>query len=235
MRTVNGYHIYEFEGIRYPSVTTILSRTESDEDKKSLRNWQESFSMKGFKNAFDYSKYASTRGTILHYNILNSIQMETTGIQLDMSGIPEIPLWWSRRENLMREITYCKTLWDNLEWNIKPPMAIESPTYHPEMKYAGTPDLRAIINGKKTLIDLKTSKKVYEKHITQITAYFQMINYWLPDSVEQAILVYLNPNMRRALVYQLPVTELILQSDLWEDKLREFWENPRTRVEYGLQ
>ena len=37
---INGKRHYDITGEKLPSVTTILSQTQSEEKKKSLANWQ---------------------------------------------------------------------------------------------------------------------------------------------------------------------------------------------------
>lgn len=221
-------HIYEFNGIRYPSVTTILDRTETKEEKQFFRNWRRKFSMTGFKNAEDYVNYTKLRGTLVHYNVTNSLHFSTQ----DPSGLPKLSDWWSRRDVLIAEIDHCKKLWNAVEIELKGPLVIETPTHHPLLMYAGTPDIQA--TGSHLLIDLKTSAGMYDKHKTQLGGYAQMINYHKPGTIKKAVLVYLNPKMVKALVVPLDEEDLLFEAHIFNEKVKEFWNIPGIKAEYRL-
>ena len=50
-------------------------------------------------------------------------------------------------------------------------IASEQKIYSKKYKYAGTLDLEAMVNGKRTIIDFKTSKAIYDDYFLQSTAY----------------------------------------------------------------
>lgn len=232
---MNTGHIYEFNGIHYPSVTTILSRTETKEQKQFWSDWRRKFSMSGFKNAEDYRNYTAIRGTLVHYNVLNSLHFST----LDPSGLPKISEWLSRHEILIPEIEHCRRLWNEsgISQVLKGPFIIETPSYHPALMYAGTPDLIGTntITGKRILVDLKTSSGERDEHRIQLGGYAAMVSYWKPeDPIEEAILIYLNPKMKKALRIKLNREELKLETQIFNEKVKEFWSIPGIKVEYNL-
>jgi hypothetical protein len=233
-RSINGYHIYELDGIRYPSVTTILSRTEDPESKRGIEHWRRNFYMPGFSGPDDYVKYASTRGTIVHYNVLNSIVRRMTGIELDRSDLPECSEWYNRREQLLKEIAICRQLFEDIGFKIEFPLSAESASYHTEKRYAGTKDLYAKIDGVKTILDLKTSSGLRDKHVIQVGAYVQTQNFLVPGSAEEGILVYLHPKMKKPLVKIIEGQELELAIDEFNERLEQFWKIPSIKREYGL-
>ena len=49
----------------------------------------------------------------------------------------------------------------------------EQKIYSKKYKYAGTYDLDAVVNGKRTIIDFKTGKAIYPEHFLQASAYLQ--------------------------------------------------------------
>ena len=230
----HGYHIYELDGIRYPSVTTILSRTEDPEDKRGIEHWRKNFNMPGFKNADDYVKYTSTRGTLVHYNVLNSVVRKLTGIELDRSDLPECSEWYGRKDMISRDIATCRQLFDDIGFKIEFPVSAESASYHTEKRYAGTKDLYAKIDGVKSILDLKTSSGLRDKHIIQVAAYVQTQNYLSPGSVEEGVLVYLHPKMKKALVRVIEGMELTLAIDEFNERLEQFYRLPGVKREYGL-
>ncbi len=52
-------------------------------------------------------------------------------------------------------------------------VASEQKVYHTRYKYAGTLDLEAIVNGKRTIVDLKTSNAIYPEMFLQAAAYLK--------------------------------------------------------------
>jgi hypothetical protein len=233
-RSINGYHIYELDGIRYPSVTTILSRTEDPESKRGIENWRRNFSMPGFSSPDDYVNYTSIRGTIVHYNVLNSVVRELTGIELDRSDLPACSEWVDRKEMIAKDVAVCRKLFDDIGFDIQFPVSAESASYHIDKRYAGTKDLYAKIDGVKSILDLKTSSGLRDKHIVQVGAYVQTENHRLPGCVEQGILVYLHPKMKKALVKVIEGPELELAIDEFNERLEQFYRLPGVKREYGL-
>ena len=60
----HGPRTYAVKDKKVPSVTTILSATQSEEKKKSLDKWRERV---GYQEAARITKQAATRGTEMHY------------------------------------------------------------------------------------------------------------------------------------------------------------------------
>ena len=63
---VSGSRIYDINGEKLPSVTTILRATESEEKKESLRLWRRKI---GDTAADEIMKKSSTRGTKMHKHL----------------------------------------------------------------------------------------------------------------------------------------------------------------------
>jgi hypothetical protein len=51
----------------------------------------------------------------------------------------------------------------------------ERKVYHDKYKYAGTLDLEGIVNGKRTIIDIKTGNSIYPEYFLQASAYLRAI------------------------------------------------------------
>ena len=60
---VDGKRHYDITGQKLPSVTTILSATQSEEKKKSLANWQ---ARMGKQYADRIRDISAMRGTVMH-------------------------------------------------------------------------------------------------------------------------------------------------------------------------
>ena len=133
-----------------PSVTTVLSATESEKSKKSLATWQ-----KNNPGALDE---ASKRGSAIHLGCENYLR----GLPPD---IPDeyYPFW--------NGITEYLDWFDVLHWSERP---LRPDWYHlrsddkevafvwsTEHRYAGCPDLIGEIGGVKVIADFKTSNGPY--------------------------------------------------------------------------
>lgn len=233
-QSVHGGHVYEFDGIKYPSVTTILSDTADPDETRGLDSWRRNFSMPGFRDAEEYVSYTAVRGTLVHFNVLNSVVKRLTPMSLDSSDLPNTTEWFNRLDRISAEIKHCRKLWEDLALKIELPMSAESAGYHPEMMYAGTKDLHAKIDGVKTILDLKTSSQIRDKHLTQVAAYVQMECYWRPSSVERGMIVSLNPGKKKAMVKIIEGNDLDMYIDDFNERLKAFYKIPSVRKEYGL-
>ncbi len=133
-----------------PSVTTILSATETEKSKASLRTWQ--------KNNPGALEEASTRGSAIHLGCENYLR------GLD----PNIP---EEYQDYWNGITQYLDWFDILHWSERPlrpdwnhlrsddrEVAYVWSTEH---MYAGCPDLIGEIGGVKVIADFKTSTSPY--------------------------------------------------------------------------
>lgn len=131
-------------GNKYPSITTIMSWQSA----KAIAEWR---SRVGTEEANRISKQATRRGTALHNICERYLQNE------DILG-----------ENVSFESRYMfnaiKPVLDN---NIENIHCIETRLYSNFLGVAGTTDCIAEYNGKMSIIDFKTARKIKEKkHIS---------------------------------------------------------------------
>ena len=150
IQTAAGHRKYLCSGLYLPSVTTVLSGTESEKSKAGLRQWQQ-------KNP-GALEAAATRGTAIHKCCEDHIR----GLPLDC---PEeyMPFWNGMSQYL--------DWFDTIHWSERPlrqdwydlrsddkEVAFVWSTEH---KYAGCPDLVGEIGGLKVIADFKTSNGPY--------------------------------------------------------------------------
>lgn len=147
----NGQHFYEREGIIYPSVTTVLSIVNKGHH---FETWLK-------QNGTDADKLrdsAAERGTNVH-----------KGIKLLIDGLTVYKANYSAEEwkMLNRFVSWVLSL-----DSFKPIESETSFIYDKELlKYAGTVDLIAEINGETWLIDFKTGNGDYITYHFQVGAY----------------------------------------------------------------
>ena len=141
---VSGTRVYQTpEGNSYPSVTTVTGLL----NQKAIQEWR---ARVGEKVANEISNRAATRGTRVHQlceDYLNNQQPEVDMFDYEM---------WQSFKPLLDRI-------DNIH-------ALETPLYSDHLAVAGTVDCIAEWNGRLSIIDFKTSKRV--KTSDQIANYF---------------------------------------------------------------
>lgn len=201
-------HIYEKDGVFYPSVTTVIGAILEEND--GILKWRASN-----KDWESQMNKAAIIGTIAHYRILNELAPQP----LEFPDIPfsEIPT------NALNKVEMCQLLWDDLGLKIGHPRKVEKFLINHEYRFAGKMDLVAPIDGVYTLLDLKTSKEIRENHKIQAGGYHVLL-----DRVpEQAMLVSLHPNERgnkfmRAHTETIPRKELDEYGDRFIEMVSEF-------------
>ena len=150
IQTPSGYRKYLCSGLYLPSVTTVLSATESEKSKKGLRTWN--------TNNPGALEAAAARGTAIHKCCEDYIR----GIPVDCpeeyypfwDGMAQYLDWfdvihWSERP--------LRPDWNHLRSDDKEVAYVWS-TVH---EYAGCPDIIGEIGGVKVIADFKTSNGPY--------------------------------------------------------------------------
>lgn len=156
------------EGNSYPSVTSIISIMSEE----FIRAWKEAV---GEATANEISRKAATRGTLIHENCENYLQGK--------------PLTFSIFEQEERKMF--ENLMPVME-SIEEVHAMESMLYSDTLKFAGTVDLIAKINGELCILDWKTSGRYKSSedipnYFTQAAAYayafWEMTGITVPNIV----------------------------------------------------
>jgi len=151
-----GSRHYNVDDKKIPSVTTILSATQSPEKKASLDRWRERI---GYAEAQAITTQAATRGTEMHYVLENYIN----GV-----GYLNLSEKGAKARLMAHEII------DNLEplkvvWGNEVNLAYKD-------RWAGSTDLVGLHDDKPSIIDFKQSNKpkreeYIEDYYLQIAAY----------------------------------------------------------------
>ncbi|AJM92490.1 PD-(D/E)XK nuclease family protein [Nitrosopumilus piranensis] len=181
----------------YPSISTILSSTASDEKKNGLSAWREN------EPAHEYITTQSQHiGTQSHKIIEDYLSRNLNLEEFDL-----LP------------IAHFNNLKPFLE-NISDVICIEQRMYSDKLKVAGTSDLIARYNGKLSIIDYKTKRKpqvdeyMYEYYL-QTTCYAKMFQEVTGEKINQiVILVSSEKNTRQEFIktcddYVEPMNERI--------------------------
>jgi len=152
----HGSRTYNVGDKKIPSVTTILSATQSEEKKASLDRWRERV---GYQEAQRITTQAATRGTEMHYVLENYIDGRG---YLNLS--PEGAQARLMAHEIVQNLDKLKIVWGN-----EVSLAYED-------LWAGATDVVGLYDDQPTIIDFKQSNKpkreeYVEDYYYQIAAY----------------------------------------------------------------
>lgn len=170
------------DGKRVPGVTTILSRFK---DSGGLIHWawEQGRDGKDYRESRDQ---AASAGHIAHAMIEAHIHGEQfSEPSLADLGLPDSPEGEEQWEEAMSKAKHAYEQF--LEWRESTKfeiIATEVPLVSERYRFGGTIDAIAVINGKVSLLDWKSSNAVYGDYIVQVGAYRQL---WEEHNPEQLI------------------------------------------------
>ncbi len=149
-------HYITPSGLKYPSVTTVLSSGKAE----SIKAWRDRV---GVEEATKISTQASRRGTKVH-SLLESYLSNKTDFLKD--SMPNAVESFVKIKDYLDQ--WCETVY-----------GLEVMSYSDELKTAGQCDLIAKLHGINTIIDFKTSSKLKKEewiwdYFYQATAYALM-------------------------------------------------------------
>ena len=205
---VSGSRIYDINGEKLPSVTTILKATESEEKKDSLRLWR---SRVGDNVADEIMKKSSTRGTKMHKHLEEYLIGQT---KMDLG---------SDDSYIMSQ----KIISEALKIKLTEVWGSEINLYYPE-KYAGTADAVGIYDGIESVLDFKQSNKTKRKewitdYFFQVAAYSLAHNFIHKTNITQGvILICTPPPLLEFQEFVIKNEELVKYQHLFIDKVRQY-------------
>ena len=181
MRTsLEGQRHYEITGEKLPSVTTILSATQSDEKKESIARWTAKV---GEIEATRVKDQAASRGTNMHLHLERYIEGKG---HLDLTDEGQVA-------GNMAQTIINKGLCDLSEiWGS------EVVLYYPGL-YAGATDLVGVFDYEDSIIDYKQSNKPKRKewiedYFMQLGAYAMAHNCVYDTQITQGVILMCTPD-----------------------------------------
>ena len=205
---VSGSRVYDINGEKLPSVTTILKVTESEEKKESLRLWRRKI---GDTAADEIMKKSSTRGTKMHKHLEESLIGQT---KMDLG---------SDDSYMMSQ----KIINESLKTKLSEIWGSEINLYYPK-KYAGTADAIGIYNGIESILDFKQSNKTKKRewvtdYFYQVAAYSLAHNFIHKTNITQGvILICTPPPLLEFQEFIIKNEELVNYQHLFIDKVRQY-------------
>ena len=181
MRTsLEGQRHYEITGEKLPSVTTILSATQSDEKKESIARWT---ARVGQEQATRVKDQAASRGTNMHLHLERYIEGKG---HLDLTDEGQVA-------GNMAQTIIEKGLCDMSEiWGS------EVTIYYPGL-YAGATDLVGVFDYEDSIVDFKQSNKPKRKewiedYFMQLGAYAMAHNHVYNTEITQGVILMCTPD-----------------------------------------
>jgi genome maintenance exonuclease 1 len=174
----HGSRIYDFGGMRLPSVTTILGLTK---DQSFLKDWQEKV---GHEKAEQIKNHSSKRGTSVH----KFLESYITGVGYDDLS----PIGKEAKPMAEKIIEIGLTPVDEYYGS-------EVSLYYPGL-YAGSTDLICLHNGMETIVDFKQANKPKKKewiedYYLQIAAYAMAHDYVHGSAIRQGVIMMCTPDL----------------------------------------
>ena len=172
---VMGRRHYEIGNDKLPSVTTILSQTQSEEKRKSLANWQ---ARVGQHRADRIRDLSAMRGTSMHTYLEGYIKNQR---HLDLTAL-------GQEAGRMADVIIGSGLGELEEvWGTEV-------TIHYPGLYAGQTDVVGIYNGRESIIDFKQTNKPkqrewIEDYFIQLAAYAMAHNYVYNTKIQSGIIL----------------------------------------------
>jgi genome maintenance exonuclease 1 len=175
--TIDGKRHYDIENGKWklPSVTTILSATQSAEKRESLQRWRE---REGEENAARIVEQSGARGTAMH-KILEKYIIEEG--YLDQTEVGQ------QAHNMALQVIQ-KGL-----CNISEYYGSEATLYYPGL-YAGQTDLIGLHKNELAVIDFKQTNKPkrrewIEDYCIQLAAYTMAHNYVYKTGISKGVIM----------------------------------------------
>jgi len=174
----HGSRIYDFNGMRMPSVTTILSKTK---DQSFLTAWKNKV---GHENAERIKNNSSNRGTIMHKFLEKHIE-----------GLGHDDLTTIGKE---AKIMAQKIIDDGL-CNVSEYYGSEVSLYYHGL-YAGSTGLVCMHDGMETIVDFKQANRPkkeewIEDYYLQIAAYAMAHDQVYGSNIQQGVIMVCTPDL----------------------------------------
>ena len=174
----HGSRLYDVNGSRLPSVTTILGRTK---DQQFIKDWKAKV---GEAEADRIKNLSSSRGTAMHkfleHHVLGTGYDDLTGLGQEAKAMAEKII----------EIGLAP---------VEEYYGSEVTLYYPGL-YAGSTDLVCLHNGKESIVDFKQANRPkreewIDDYKLQIAAYAMAHDYVHGSNIEQGVIMVCTPDL----------------------------------------
>ena len=177
---IDGTRRYEVGDEKLPSVTTIISGTQSEEKAESLARWKDRV---GAAEADRIKNTAALRGTAMHSYLETHLK---GGNVLDLSDVGQEARGMGQ------------TIIDKGFSDLEEIWGVECTLHYPGL-YAGQTDMCGIYQGRESIIDFKQSNKPkrdewIEDYKIQLVAYAMAHNCIYGTDIDQGVILMCTPD-----------------------------------------
>ena len=172
---IDGKRHYDIGEEKLPSVTTILSATQSEEKKKSLADWR---ARMGAQSADRIRDVSAMRGTAMHRYL---------EAYIDGTGHKDLTSIGKEAEPMARKII------ESGLGDLEEVWGQEVTLYYPGL-YAGATDIVGIYEGQPAIIDFKQTNKPKKRewisdYFAQLGAYCMAHNYVYGTKIQSGVIL----------------------------------------------
>ena len=172
---IQGSRHYDINDTKLPSVTTIISATQSEEKRQSLAAWRQRVGAQGADRIRDV---AALRGTAMH-TFLEAYVRGTGHKDLTSIGKEAEPM---AQKIINQGLSGLDEIWGS-----------EVTLYYPDL-YAGATDLVGIYNGRESIIDFKQTNKPKRRewiddYFVQLGAYAMAHNFIYETKIQSGVVL----------------------------------------------
>ena len=205
----DGMRKYLLGDEKYPSVTSILSLTKSQEDKASLKLWKQRV---GFKEANRIKTDASIRGTSLHSYIEDWLRGRVNDSFFESN---------EQYKNMAKII-----IENGIKGKLEEIYGMEATLINTRDKYAGTADLIGIYRGNLTILDFKQANRpkkadYIQDYFLQLGAYTLAHNIVYKTNISSGVILLCTvDNLFQDFIIEGP--ELLMYQNLFLGRLKIF-------------
>jgi hypothetical protein len=207
---------YYHEGnknILYPSCTTVIGYKD-----KLWGKWRNS-----------KPGDAANFGTAMHYNIEKYIYDKYGIGNSEEMGFPNINIWKIGYDEGRDKVKRCMRMFFEFEKEHPDyePISQELALFYEKIKFAGRIDQYVKLDGKTTLLDLKTGG-YWPEYDLQLAGYFILLSQF--ENIEQVVCLYLDTNIKRNpsekyKLHRYTINDILENSSKFMNCLEEFHNN----------
>jgi len=218
---IDGKRHYDIDQEKLPSVTTILSATQSEEKRKSLADWK---ARMGAQYADRVRDIAAMRGTAMH---------KFLEAYIDGSGHKDLTSVGKEAEPMAQKII------ESGLGDLEEVWGQEVTLYYPGL-YAGATDIVGIYEGQPAIIDFKQTNKPKKRewisdYFCQLGAYCMAHNYVYGTKIQKGVILMCSKDLLFQR-FEVEGNDFVKHQHEFLRKIDQYYKNvPQTKQAQGTK
>lgn len=208
-------HVYQFNGTPIAGVTSILKTI----NKPALIQWSATTAANFVKDHWHEGMGKNDIELLCREaaRAHNKVRDTAAGIGTEVHSFVEASLKGQPLPKITSEAAFqaCNAFMNWRQQHTIKSLANEQILFSKNWWYAGTADILAMVDGKLTLADIKTSSGIYPEMFMQVGAYTNALEEMRPDlKIEQWMIVRLDKKTGQLEVGSMPRTQIYIDAFL---------------------